>query len=243
MYNMPPIRSLGRQARRALAPAAKLFANVATFLDGNCNLTYSQEGEDRVLWRFLGGRTSGFYVDIGALHPMRFSNTYLFYEIGWRGLNVEPSPNAIKEFHRTRPRDINVGMGVSEFVGELTYYMFDDPALNSFDEVLTREREAQTHYRVVGTIKVAVERLENLLRDKLPEGQSIDFMSVDVEGFDLQVLRSNDWNRYRPEFVLVEALDFNLDKGSQHPVQIFMNSIGYKLVAKTLNTLFYREVR
>jgi Methyltransferase FkbM domain len=77
----------------------------------------------------------------------------------------------------------------------------------------------------------------------LPKGRMIDFMSVDVEGFDLQVLRSNDWSRYRPEFVLVEALEFNLERASQHPVHIFMNGIGYELAAKTLNTIFYRETK
>jgi FkbM family methyltransferase len=196
-----------------------------------------------VLSRFLDGRKTGFYVDVGAHHPMRFSNTFLFYERGWRGINVEPSPKAIEKFARMRHRDINVGMGVGENAGELTYYMFDDPALNTFDKTLTREREAQTPYRVVGTTKVTVERLENIMRDKLPEGQAIDFMSVDVEGFDLQVLRSNNWSRYRPEFVLVEAFDFNLENISQHPVQVLMKGVGYELVAKTLNTLFYREVR
>ena len=225
-----------------LGSTAGLLARVATALDVNCNISYSQEGEDRVLSRFLEGRKAGFYVDVGAHHPIRFSNTFLFYERGWRGINIEPSPNAIGQFNRKRRRDINVEKGVGETPEELTYYMFDDPALNTFDKALMQERETQTPYRVVGTTRVMVERLETLLRENLPQGQMIDFMSVDVEGFDLQVLHSNDWRRYRPEFVLVEALDFKLDSASQHPVHIFMSGIGYELAAKTLNTLFYREI-
>lgn len=226
-----------------LGPTAGLLARVATFLDVNRNISYSQEGEDMVLSRFLEGRKAGFYVDVGAHHPIRFSNTFMFYERGWRGINIEPSPKAYEQFNRTRRRDINVGNGVGEIPGELTYYMFDDPALNTFDKALMQERETKTSYRVVGITRVIVERLESILREKLPEGQMVDFMSVDVEGFDLQVLRSNDWSRYRPEFVLVEALDFKLERASQHPVHIFMNGIGYELVAKTLNTLFYREAK
>lgn len=225
-----------------LGSTAGLLARVATALDVNCNISYSQEGEDRVLSRFLEGRKAGFYVDVGAHHPIRFSNTFLFYERGWRGINIEPSPNAIGQFNQKRRRDINVEKGVGETPAELTYYMFDDPALNTFDKALMQERETQTPYRVVGTTRVMVERLETLLRENLPQGQMIDFMSVDVEGFDLQVLHSNDWRRYRPEFVLVEALDFKLDSASQHPVHIFMSGIGYELAAKTLNTLFYREI-
>ena len=226
-----------------LSSTAGLLARVATFLDANRNISYSQEGEDMVLSRFLEGRKTGFYVDVGAHHPIRFSNTFLFYERGWRGINIEPSPMAVEQFNRLRRRDINVENGVGEAPGELTYYMFDDPALNTFDKALMRERETRTPYRVVGTTSVMIERLETILRENLPQGRMIDFLSVDVEGFDLQVLRSNNWSQYRPQFVLVEALDFKLERASQHPVHIFMNGVGYELIAKTLNTLFYREIK
>ena len=215
----------------------------ARFLVPDSFISYAQEGEDLVLCRFLEVRKGGFYVDVGAHHPRRFSNTNSFYERGWHGINIEPSPAAIQLFERFCPKDINVMVGVAETPGELAYYIFNDPALNTFDQVLMQDRVAQTPYRVIGTTTVAVDRLEKILGGKLPEGQVIDFMSIDVEGFDLQVLRSNDWSRYRPEFVLVEALDFKLKRASQHPVHIFMNGIGYELVAKTLNTLFYRDIK
>lgn len=215
----------------------------ARFLVPDSFISYAQEGEDLVLRRFLEDRKGGFYVDVGAHHPRRFSNTYYFYKQEWRGINIEPSPAAITLFGQLRPRDINVMLGVAETPGELTYYLFNDPALNTFDQVLMQDRVAQTPYRIIGTTTVAVDRLEKILGGKLPGGQVIDFMSIDVEGFDLQVLRSNDWSRYRPEFVLVEALDFKLERASQHPVHMFMNGNGYELVAKTLNTLFYREIK
>jgi FkbM family methyltransferase len=238
-----PTRALARGARLLLGSTTGFLARVVTLLDGNRNISYSQEGEDMVLSRFLEGRKTGFYVDVGAHHPMRFSNTLLFYERGWMGINIEPSPSAIAQFNLKRNRDINVENGVGDTPGELTYYMFDDAALNTFDNALMQEREAQTPYRVVGTTRVMVERLETILEKNLPGGRTIDFMSVDVEGFDLQVIRSNDWRRYRPEFVLIEALDFKVERACQHPIHMFMSNIGYELVAKTLNTLFYREVR
>jgi FkbM family methyltransferase len=212
-------------------------------LNPNSTTSYSQEGEDLVLRRFLEERRSGFYVDVGAHHPTKFSNTHFFYELGWRGINIEPAPDAVAQFDKVRPRDINIGLGVAEAAGELTYYVFDEPALNTFDKTLKEEREARTSYRVIRTTKIRVDRLDRILQQRLPAGQAIDFMSIDVEGLDLQVLRSNDWNAHRPQFVLAEALDFNLEQAAKHPLWMYMHSVRYELVAKTLNTLFYRDAQ
>src|SRR5271166_7015278 len=83
------------------------------------NLAYSQDGEDMILRRLLAGQKSGFYVDVGAHHPYRFSNTCYFYRQGWRGINVDTNPDAIEAFRRDRPSDINVCVGVSDTAGEL----------------------------------------------------------------------------------------------------------------------------
>ena len=229
--------------RTALLPLADAVGALVAKVDVARGWSFAQEGEDLVLRRYLEDRQSGFYVDVGAHHPRRFSNTHLFYKRGWRGINIEPSPEALQPFKRERPRDTNLALGVAEQAGELTYYVFNEPALNTFDETLKNDREAHTPYRVLGTAKVAVDRLERILEKHLPNGQRIDFMSIDVEGLDLQVLRSNDWRRYRPEFVLVEALGFKLEQAAAHPLHTFMHGVGYELVAKTLNTLFYRDRR
>ena len=232
-----------RERFRSLIPpaAVRLVDRLHRALDGTMCKSYSQEGEDLLLSRLLGERGPGFYVDIGAHHPRRFSNTQLFYERGWRGLNIEPAPDAIELFRVARTRDVNLALGVSDTPGELTYYVFDDTALNTFDENLKRQRENGTPYRVVASCRIPVERLDRILAQFLPARQSIDFLSVDAEGLDLAVLRSNDWQVYRPEIVLVEALDFALERAGSHPLHTFMTGVGYELVAKTLNTLFYRD--
>lgn len=226
-----------------MLPVADAASGLAQRLDGSWTWSFSQEGEDLLLRRLMGERSRGFYVDVGAHHPRRFSNTTYFYMAGWRGMNIEPAPHAIDLFRRTRPRDINLGLGVAEAAGEMTYYLFDEPALNTFDETLKRQRESDTPYRSVGVSRVRVERLDRIFAEHLPIGQSIDFMSIDVEGFDLPVLRSNDWQVYRPHFVLAEALDFVLERAADHPMHKYMVAVGYELVAKTLNTLFYRDRR
>src|SRR5580700_9536062 len=96
--------------------------------------SYAQEGEDMVMRRFFESRaTPGFYVDVGAHHPQRFSNTYFFYRQGWRGINIDAMPGSMKAFETLRPRDINIEAAVSAEHQSLTYAIFNEPALNSFD--------------------------------------------------------------------------------------------------------------
>ena len=104
-----------KEVIKKLLPGAVLQAYRYIKLDilnGYAVKSYSQEGEDMVLYRIFEKQKSGFYVDIGAYHPKRFSNTYFFYKRGWRGINIEPNPEAIKLFKKYRVGDINLEMGV-----------------------------------------------------------------------------------------------------------------------------------
>lgn len=208
-------------------------------IDVYAQKSYSQEGEDMILRRIFEARRVGFYVDVGAHHPRRFSNTHFFYRRGWRGINIEPNPHAVREFRAVRSRDINLELGVSLRPGSLRYHLFDEPALNTFDEKVVESRLAGTPYRIVGTVDVAVEPLGSILARHLPAGQEIDFLSIDVEGFDLAVLQSNDWTRFRPYCVLVEALGVPLQHVAESEVFRFMIALRYELIAKTFNTLFF----
>ena len=194
-----------------------------------------------ILRRIFEGRDPGFYVDVGAHHPRRFSNTNYFYRRGWRGINIEPNPDAVRIFESTRPRDINLQLGVSDRAGSLTYYRFDEPALNTFDGKLAASRQANTSYKLLGTVEVPVERLGAVLSAHLPAGQHIDFLSVDVEGLDFAVLQSNDWEQFAPQCVLVEALGTSLNDVKDSGVFQYLCGKGYELVAKTFNTLVFRK--
>lgn len=203
--------------------------------------SWSQEGEDIVLRRIFERQKDGFYVDVGAHHPKRFSNTYLFYRRGWSGINIDAMPGSMSSFEKTRPRDVNIEMGVAQSTGELDYYVFNEPALNGFSADLADEREkASNPYFVKEVIKVAVLPLSEILTHHLG-GKNIDFMSVDVEGLDLEVLKSNDWTKYRPKFVLAEVLKSSLHEIEAHPIAVFMKSKGYVLYAKQVNTVFFKD--
>lgn len=203
--------------------------------------SYAQEGEDMVLQRIFSQQSTGFYVDVGAHHPMRFSNTYKFYNQGWQGINVEPNPEAINLFKKYRPSDINLNCGVALNKGSLNYYMFDEPALNTFDDEVLKSRIANTPYQHLKTVSIEVRPLAELLRQHVPSNRAIDFLTVDVEGFDLEVLQSNDWVNYRPHWVLVEQLNLADIENLNFEIHNYMQSLNYVLFAKTFNTLFYKN--
>lgn len=218
--------------------AVKLLGGV---LDIYARKSYSQEGEDLILSRIFSGQARGFYIDVGAHHPRRFSNTRLFYRRGWNGINIEPNPAAMSAFRSDRRRDVNLQLGVSDRAGTMTYYAFDEPALNTFDRELVDWRLANTSYKLIKTIEIPVVRLDSILQEHLPKGQGIDFMSVDVEGHDLAVLRSNDWTRYRPKCVLAEAIGKSIEEDMRSEIFLYMKDCGYELLGKTYNTLVFRE--
>ena len=119
-------------------------------------LSYAQEGEDLVLARILGTNTSpGFFVDVGAHHPTRFSNTYYFYRRGWRGINVDALPGTASLFQRARPRDVTVECGVGAQAGVMTYFVFNEPALNTFSEQEAHKKDRHP-YHIVNRLQIPV---------------------------------------------------------------------------------------
>jgi FkbM family methyltransferase len=207
------------------------------------NLSYSQEGEDLVLYRLIGHKTNGFYVDIGAHHPYRFSNTYKFYQIGWRGINIDPLPESMRLFKEKRPRDISLEVAIlNSDDQQLNYYMFAETALNTMNEVIAKQRQVAVQTdEFVNKISVPSFRLKDVLDQYLPEGQQIDFFSIDVEGMDFSVIQSNNWDKYRPNFVLLESLNSNLQEDLNAEVTSFLMGNNYQLVAKTANSLIYKR--
>ncbi|OYZ76266.1 MULTISPECIES: FkbM family methyltransferase [unclassified Polaromonas] len=212
------------------------------FFDGYATKAYSQEGEDLILLRLFEGKRSGFYIDVGAHHPKRFSNTNLFYKLGWRGINIEPNPESFSLFLKMRPHDINIQLGVSDRTGLLKYYYFNDPALNTFDTGVVESREKLDGVMPIKTEEIPVDRLDTILFKNFPAELAIDFMTIDVEGFDYAVLQSNDWTHFRPKIILVEALRMPIEKSLDGEIHQFMKSKGYELFAKTYNTYFYSSI-
>lgn len=204
-------------------------------------LSYAQEGEAFILDRFFNYKTEGYFVDVGALHPKRFSNTYSFYRRGWRGINIEPTPGVKEMFDAIRPEDISLSVAVSDVEGKQDFYMFTEPALNTFSKSLADEY-LQVGCKLLEILPIETKGLARLLEDCKVD-RPIDFMSIDVEDHELPVLLSNDWERFRPHVLLVEILNFDLSTPEVFPVHCFILDKGYVMFAKTINTLFYRDGR
>jgi len=202
---------------------------------------YSQEGEDILLSKFFEDKELGFFVDVGAHHPKRFSNTFLFYKKGWHGINIDPLPGSMKIFNNIRPRDTNLEIAVSQKEQELTYYMFNEPALNTFSKSIAMQRQNED-YKIEKNIKVPSLPLSKILSNHLPKRQLIDVLNVDVEGLDLEVLRSNDWQNYRPKIILVEILDSHLNAINSEPIYNYLGKKGYSLVSKLFHTCIFKSL-
>ncbi len=209
---------------------------VNDWTDGGYQKSYAQEGEDLILGRYFEYAPPGFYVDVGAHDPRRFSNTFLLQRRGWRGINIDATPGSMRRFRVARPRDINLEYAVGATTGTATLFQFNEPALNTLDGTLVPLYESHG-YRVVAKQPIAVRPLAEILAEHLPPGQTIQLMTVDVEGFDLQVLQSNDWGRFRPQVLVVESLkDAPLHSAA---LSGFLDDHGYRLFAQTVNSRFY----
>jgi FkbM family methyltransferase len=167
--------------------------------------------EDYVLSSVLDGVASGTYVDVGANHPIEYSVTALFYERGWHGITIEPNPEYIPLNAKLRPRDVHLNLGIASRGGALTFYTVTDPpggdgtyaagGLSTFDPaVAERWRRAGL---TVSESMVPVTTLNEVLEQRPLE--EITILSIDVEGFEKQVLESIDLRRHRPLIIVVEA--------------------------------------
>lgn len=180
--------------------------------------SYAQMGEDLVVDHYLGEQQTGYYVDIGAYEPIYLSNTYLFYKRGWKGVCVEPNALIAGEYREMRPNDTFFTEACG--VGELKFKLSDEHS--SLSKVSTE----------------GVSIKSRPLADYMALLPRVDLLSVDCEGMELDVLKSNDWGTYRPTMVVVEIIDYATKK-KNHEVIDFMKLQGYGLVCdNSINAIF-----
>lgn len=198
--------------------------------------SFSQYGEDLIIEKLLGNKPSGFYIDVGAFDPDRISNTKRFYLKGWNGINIDPNPDKIEKFNVLRPRDVNLNIGISDRKGAMNAYKFYETASYTFSKEFVARNTAQG-FKLEKELNIKVDTLEGVL-DKFLGGRRLDFISIDTEGCDMAVLKSNSWEKHRPAVVCIESLNEE-DKNYGKKQEEFLNSKGYKKVYDTgLNSLY-----
>lgn len=206
-----------------------LFLEIKLLLKKFLVNSYSQWGEDIIIDNLLDKKRGGFYVDIGAYDPIRFSNTKRFYLKGWNGINIEPDPIKIKKFYKERRRDINLNIGIANKNGSLDFFKFSPQTLSTFSK--SAAADYQKHgYTITETFKVKIAKLGQIL-EKECRNRQIDFFSIDTEGYDLEVLQSNNWKKFKPKVICIEGQGNNPEK--------LLTKLGYKKVYETrTNSIF-----
>ncbi len=179
-------------------------------------ISYSQNGEDVILRRVFSGKKTGFYIDIGACWPETESVTKAFYDSGWNGINVEPHPAAFAELRARRPRDINLNVAISSADGRQTLYEGPSPGETSAARSSSGPR-----------FEVAAWTLRRVCETYVRG--DIDFLKIDVEGMEYQVLLGADFSRFRPKVIILEATDpwSNVKSGISAKIDQFLDDRGY----------------
>ena len=163
--------------------------------------SFSQLGEDATLRWLFGNRTKGYYVDVGCHYPFHHSNTAVLHVwLGWSGINIDIDKKAIDAFDLARPGDTNIHSAVGSRKSRVQCAIYDDKYQSTISTILPDFRRDLPHE----IREIEMSPLADLLDSYLPEGQTIDFLNVDAEGCDFDVLSSNDWSRYQPKAVAVE---------------------------------------
>jgi FkbM family methyltransferase len=211
-----------------------------------CKLSYSQEGEDILLSYFLWDKYwdrsyAGTYLEIGAHHPFRYSNSFLFYSRGWRGVCVDPIPDTKKLWRTYRPKDIFIEAVVSSEVNDrhlpreelVPFVVKHHSELSSLDA----EVDISSGDYVAHVSKISLPRIvQDFLCNK-----SVDFMSIDVEGRELEILRTNDFGQFRPSLLCVEILSTSIELLNERDVHNLLIENDYSLVSKLCNSFIYRD--
>jgi FkbM family methyltransferase len=190
----------------------------------NPMISYSINGEDVVLARVFSDIPSGFYVDVGANDPTAGSNTRHFYDQGWRGINLEPG-RIFTRLAEARPRDINLNIAASSSSGEMVLHEYHvGHGLSSLE---VRNPDVSAHYlEGMEKRKVRVRTLRDIFAEFQPP--QIDFMSIDVEGHERDVILGNDWSRWRPRVVFLEATLEGRNEPGHHLWEGLILDAGYQ---------------
>jgi FkbM family methyltransferase len=204
--------------------------------------SYSQCGEDRIIHFacFLLGINKPFYVDVGAYHPEKYNNTNIFYQTGASGINIEPNPNQFQLFEISRPRDINLNVGIGDQNGFLDFFEMSSPTLSTFvKEEAERISEIGTN-RINHIYPVQVETFTWLIDNFIKE-RPVDLLDIDIEGGDSNFFESINFSEFRPKIVCIETINYTENKNERKDYELieYMKSKNYIHYADTyINSIF-----
>lgn len=204
--------------------------------------SFSKSGEDIQLWQLLK-KSKGTYIDVGGHHPIIGNNSYFFYLRGWSGIVVEPNQIFTTLYKKFRANDTLIKEGLADIDGELEYYEFEASVFNSFSKEHLEKSDLTAS--VSNIKKSPVKRLSTVLLESGYSSLPVDFLSIDVEGLELNVLKGNNWASCRPKYILLESHQTLVDDLDSE-ISIFLNEKDYTLIGKSMlsnqiGTLWYKS--
>ena len=182
------------------------------------------EGEDLFIEDLTKDIKNGFYVDAGCYHPLHLNNTYLLYKRSWNGINIDISEFSIKLFDYLRPNDFNINSAVSNSEKEILFYY-----QKKLSQLSTIKKEISTE-RMQGSIKEKKIRsltLNSIINESKFKNRQIDFLNIDIEGADLEALKSLDFRIYDPKIICIEIIEKNIINSE---IYKFLNDLNYRKI-------------
>ena len=202
---------------------------------------FSQEGEDLFLIEFFKNKSEGFYVDVGAFHPFRINNTYALYKKGFRGINIDISATSIDFFNLARSDDINLNIGASnKFENKIFFSKKNLSFHNTFSKSLAESKIQNEPFKKKYYIEC--KPLTQIINDTKFSNKKIDFLNIDAEGHDYEVLQGLDLKKYSPKIICIEISPLIEKKNKNYKnTKIFKYLLknNYKLTWKGYNSFIF----
>jgi FkbM family methyltransferase len=164
--------------------------------------SYSQNFEDVYINRLFHDKEKGFYIDVGAHHPEIDSVTKSFYDRGWNGINIEPTPENFKLLYENRPRDINLNVAISDFIGKGDFFDIKDTGLSTLDEDLYNKYKKSSSYKI-DSYEVDITTLDQIYKEN--SITDVDFLKIDAENSEKKILLGFSLFRHRPTLIIIES--------------------------------------
>lgn len=213
----------------------KFKIKLKEFIYKRYNISFSQGGGDDIqLNKLLKRNEKGVFVDIGCWHPIKGSNTYYFYLRGWKGICVDPNSQLESLYNLYRPKDTFVNCAIGIAADEkVFYYQLKEgyTAMNTLNYASIEKHNLKD--KIMRSDKVPIYSLKDILDKNLKLNDRLDFFDIDVEGLDLEVLKSNDWVKYRPKVIMIET-DLPIQNDISSDIVKYLELVDYKLVSKSV---------
>ncbi len=191
--------------------------------------TYSMDSEDLAIIEYIEKKDKGFYVDIGAHHPIQRNNTHLLFKKGWEGVNIDINEFSIDLFKYLRPKDLNLQIAISDKDGEVTfYYQKNFSQLNTTDIEIAKENFNNNFKKKI----IKCKTIQKILDESKFKDKKIDFLNIDIEGAELKVLNTLNFQIYDPKVICIEILGYRTLDEKKRETEIKNNEIYQTLLEK-----------